>query len=403
MASEDASSSNSAVAPAPAATPADTPADTPATAPTPGEDAAPSPAPAPAKAKAKSKATAKTTTKGKASAASKSYNSYNDDPALWIYTSLTAGNMHIVTATSRLETILRANRVPFKAVDLAVDDRARMLWGRRAGKAADGRVRRLPALVQMGKVLGDIVEIEEWNEYGELKQHVKIYFDEFTQPAKGSVAPVPKYKQPADKAPHPPAALNPPPAAPREKSAAEEHANKVAQAVLREHHHGGGVRQQTRGVAEDAALRAKQLEQKAKQARIKTLREKVGGAKKGDGAGAEVEAGQPPTEELSQLSVADPTASSSTTATGTGTGAGTGTGLQSPTTGAWGESGTGASIGGAPRTVQSPTKTTWVAPAESSLAEGTFAGARVASAPAEEIAKVESQTSIPEVPDEEAV
>ncbi|ROW16286.1 hypothetical protein VPNG_01852 [Cytospora leucostoma] len=404
MASEEASSSNSAVAPAPADTPADThadtPADTPTTAPTPAQDAAP---PAPAKPKAKSKATAKTTTTAKggskasaAAAASKSYNSYNDDPALWIYTSLTAGNMHIVTATSRLETILRANRVPFKAVDLAVDDRARMLWGRRAGKAADGRARRLPALVQMGKVLGDIVEVEEWNEYGELKQHVKIYFDEHTQPAKGSVAPVPKYKQPADKAPHPPAALDPPPAAPREKSAAEEHANKVARAVLREHHGGGGgVKNQTRGVAEDAALRAKQLEQKAKQARLKALREKVGGAEKEEGEGA---GHSPPTEALSRLSVADSTASPITT--------GTGTGLQSPTTGAWGESGSGgggASAGEAQRAVQSPTKTTWVAPAESSLAEGTFAGARVASAPAEEIARVETQTSIPEVPGEEAV
>lgn len=154
MAPEEASSSGSAVAPAPATTPADSPADSPTTAPAPDQDAASSSASAPAKAKAKSKAPAKATAKGKASAASKSYNSYNDDPALWIYTSLTAGNMHILTATSRLETILRANRVPFKAVDLAVDDRARMLWGRRAGKAADGRARRLPALVQMGKVLG---------------------------------------------------------------------------------------------------------------------------------------------------------------------------------------------------------------------------------------------------------
>lgn len=79
---------------------------------------------------------------------------YSTDPALYIYTSLTAGNMHIVTATSRLETILRANRVPFKATDLATDEKARMLWGRRAGKTAEGKPRRLPALVQMGLVLG---------------------------------------------------------------------------------------------------------------------------------------------------------------------------------------------------------------------------------------------------------
>lgn len=80
--------------------------------------------------------------------------SYSTDPALYIYTSLTAGSSHIVTATSRLETILRANRVPFKAVDVATDDKARMLWGRRAGKDEGGRPRKLPGLVQMGLVLG---------------------------------------------------------------------------------------------------------------------------------------------------------------------------------------------------------------------------------------------------------
>jgi len=80
--------------------------------------------------------------------------SYSTDPALYIYTSLTAGSSHIVTATSRLETILRANRVPFKAIDIATDEKARMLWGRRAGKDESGRVRKLPGLVQMGIVLG---------------------------------------------------------------------------------------------------------------------------------------------------------------------------------------------------------------------------------------------------------
>lgn len=77
-----------------------------------------------------------------------------DDPALYIFTSLTAGSSHIVTATSRLETILRANRVPFKALDIATDQKARMLWGRRAGKDGNGRVRKLPGLVQEGMVLG---------------------------------------------------------------------------------------------------------------------------------------------------------------------------------------------------------------------------------------------------------
>ena len=46
----------------------------------------------------------------------------------------------------------------------------------------ENRVRKLPGLVQEGLVLGDLVEIEEWNEYGELKQHVKIHYDEHTIP-----------------------------------------------------------------------------------------------------------------------------------------------------------------------------------------------------------------------------
>lgn len=77
-----------------------------------------------------------------------------EDPALYIFTSLTAGSAHIVTATSRLETILRANRVPFKALDIAVDPRARQLWGRRAGKDSSGRLRKLPALFQEGFLVG---------------------------------------------------------------------------------------------------------------------------------------------------------------------------------------------------------------------------------------------------------
>lgn len=80
--------------------------------------------------------------------------SYQTDPALYLYTSLTSGSSNIVTATSRLETILKANRVPFRAVDIATDEKARMLWGRRAGKDESGRPRKLPGLVQMGLVIG---------------------------------------------------------------------------------------------------------------------------------------------------------------------------------------------------------------------------------------------------------
>jgi len=92
--------------------------------------------------------------------------SYHTDPNLYLYTSLTAGSSHIITATSRLSTILKANRIPFQALDVATDEKARMLWGRRAGK------RKLPGLVRAGLVVGDLDEVEEWNEYGELKENV---------------------------------------------------------------------------------------------------------------------------------------------------------------------------------------------------------------------------------------
>jgi hypothetical protein len=70
------------------------------------------------------------------------------DPRLFLYTSLTAGSSHIITATSRLETILKANKIPFQAIDMATDEKARRLWQRRAGG------RKLPGLVKEGFVIG---------------------------------------------------------------------------------------------------------------------------------------------------------------------------------------------------------------------------------------------------------
>lgn len=70
-----------------------------------------------------------------------------DDPTLYLFTSLTAGSSHIITATSRLETILKANKIGFRAIDVATDDKARMLWGTRS------RGRKLPGLVKHGNVL----------------------------------------------------------------------------------------------------------------------------------------------------------------------------------------------------------------------------------------------------------
>lgn len=92
--------------------------------------------------------------------------SYHLDPTLYLYTSLSSGSSAIITATSRMETILKAKKVPFQALDVATDEKARMLWSRRAGK------RKLPGLVKQGMIVGDIGEVEEWNEYGELMEHL---------------------------------------------------------------------------------------------------------------------------------------------------------------------------------------------------------------------------------------
>ncbi|KAG6006522.1 hypothetical protein E4U21_006976 [Claviceps maximensis] len=207
----------------------------------------------------------------------------DDDPALYIFTSLTAGSSHIVTATSRLETILRANRVPFKAVDLAVDDKARRLWGRRAGKDDGGRPRKLPGLVQDSLVLGDLTEIEDWNEYGELKQHVTIYYDENTIPNIHNKPPEPKKTkksaakaavatntQKASKA-APPAPPAPP--LPEPKPSSSSTTTTKTTTTKNGETPPADAKQTTlplRSFADEAA-------QKAKELRLKSLREKVHG------------------------------------------------------------------------------------------------------------------------------
>ncbi|KAK8168236.1 hypothetical protein BKA80DRAFT_266360 [Phyllosticta citrichinensis] len=61
-----------------------------------------------------------------------------------------------------METILKANRIPFTYIDTATNEEARKLFQRRAAG------KKLPLLVKEGYVLGDILEIEELNEFGEL-------------------------------------------------------------------------------------------------------------------------------------------------------------------------------------------------------------------------------------------
>ncbi|RYP55754.1 hypothetical protein DL769_010056 [Monosporascus sp. CRB-8-3] len=325
--------------------------------------------------------------------------SYSTDPALYLYTSLTAGSSHIVTATSRLETILRANRVPFKAIDIAVDEKARMLWGRRAGKDANGRMRKLPGLVQMGLVLGDLVEIEEWNEYGEVRQHVTIYHDDSTIPTKAEAEKMPNKlggtrgmlptaaaAKPAESstpstagaAAQPPAAPplpeNAKPAASSSPSGEGPKKSAAASAVA-------SATAPIRSVAEEAA-------QKAKQLRLESLREKVYGGKKDSGdAAAAKDAKQDATTATAED---DDKAATTTTAASTNE---------------EGASASAVSVDSAAAGVSELTisPTARCRSEDGAAAEGVkqYGGSTVADAPAEEIEAVEQAQAIPEAPAEE--
>ncbi|KZM25550.1 uncharacterized protein EKO05_0001935 [Ascochyta rabiei] len=93
---------------------------------------------------------------------------FDKDPNIYLFTSLTAGSSHIVTATSRIETILKANKIPFIGLDTATHELGRKLFQRRASG------KKLPLLVKEGYVLGGIEEIEEWNEYDELREALGV-------------------------------------------------------------------------------------------------------------------------------------------------------------------------------------------------------------------------------------
>lgn len=72
----------------------------------------------------------------------------DESDTIFLLTSLSAGSSTIITATTRLEHILKSNKVPFKSVDLATDDKAKRLWHWK------GNGRRLPAIAKEGEVIG---------------------------------------------------------------------------------------------------------------------------------------------------------------------------------------------------------------------------------------------------------
>ncbi|KAJ5581305.1 hypothetical protein N7450_007606 [Penicillium hetheringtonii] len=117
------------------------------------------------------------------------------DSTLYLYTSLTAGSSHIVTATARVETILKANKLPFRAIDVATDEAARKLWGRRS------KGKKLPGLVKYGDIVGDLEQIEEWNEFGELRMVVNSVQDLGGMPATSN--PLPASTEPEPTTPKP--------------------------------------------------------------------------------------------------------------------------------------------------------------------------------------------------------
>lgn len=62
-----------------------------------------------------------------------------------------------------MQSILQANNVPFQAVDIATDEKAKRIWVRRS------QGRKLPGLVKEGMVKGDVDDLEDWNEGGEVR------------------------------------------------------------------------------------------------------------------------------------------------------------------------------------------------------------------------------------------
>ena len=67
--------------------------------------------------------------------------------------------------------MLKANKIKYEIADLATDERAKKLWRRR------GQGKKLPGVVRMDvdgeeTVIGTLEELDEANEYGELKQLV---------------------------------------------------------------------------------------------------------------------------------------------------------------------------------------------------------------------------------------
>jgi glutaredoxin len=70
----------------------------------------------------------------------------------------------------RIETLLKAQKIEYQIIDLATDEKAKKVWRWR------GKGRKLPGVVRVSEdgetIIGGVDELEEANEYGELRQLV---------------------------------------------------------------------------------------------------------------------------------------------------------------------------------------------------------------------------------------
>jgi hypothetical protein len=68
----------------------------------------------------------------------------------------------------RIETLLKAQKIGYEIIDLATDENAKKVWRWR------GKGRKLPGVVRVTadgeNVIGGLEELDQANEYGELKQ-----------------------------------------------------------------------------------------------------------------------------------------------------------------------------------------------------------------------------------------
>jgi hypothetical protein len=89
---------------------------------------------------------------------------WETDEEIYIYTSLANAQFNLNSDTNRMSTILQNNRIEFQLVDLGTNERAKKLWKWRS------KGKKLPGIVRGEEILGNLVDLEEANEFGEVQE-----------------------------------------------------------------------------------------------------------------------------------------------------------------------------------------------------------------------------------------